>query len=72
MADAGQRWVIELESYPDDTRPVARRVARLLKFAARSCGLKCLMVRDPTADAGQDTGCAGSIADAGQPEHSDV
>lgn len=51
---APERWVIVLESFGDDERPVGRRVAQLLKHAKRSCGLKCVVVRDAEAAEGQE------------------
>lgn len=46
-----ERWVLVIESYSDDERPVPQRVKQLLKYAARACGLRCVQVRD--AEAGE-------------------
>ena len=42
-------WIVELKPFPDDERPIGRRVAAMLKYAKRACGLKCVVVRDPTS-----------------------
>lgn len=50
VASEPETWVLEFVSFPDDTRPVNRRVARLLKIAGKACGLKCIRVRKPTEE----------------------
>jgi hypothetical protein len=44
------RWIVELVPFPDDDRPIGRRVALVLKFAKRVAGLRCRVVRDPRPD----------------------
>lgn len=50
MPEPPERWMLILEPLPDDTRPAGVRVRQLLKLAKRTCGLKCVRVRDAVAD----------------------
>lgn len=42
-------WVLCFEGLPDDERALPIRIRQLLKLARRTCGLRCVAVRDPTA-----------------------
>jgi hypothetical protein len=55
-------WRIEVVSFPDDARPIGRRIAQLLKHAKRTLGLKVIRV---TSGDGADAGTAAPNAAVG-------
>jgi hypothetical protein len=46
LKPAGETYTITLRALPGDSRPAIYRVRRLLKFALRACGLKCVMIQE--------------------------
>lgn len=48
MSDAPlEDWHLTLRSLPGWTIPVAVRVRRVLRYALRACGLRCVSLREP-------------------------
>lgn len=49
--DPPRDWILRLRPLPDPGgAPVACKVRRLLKYALRACGLRCVDVREATAE----------------------
>lgn len=59
-SERAAEWVIVVTPLPSDV-PIAARVKQLLKFAGRRLRLKCVAVRNPTAEelaaAARETAC---------------